>query len=168
MRVPTAAVSFYSFVLFVHIAAAIAAFGPAFAYPLLSTMARRGDPRLLPAFHRAQERTGSVLVTPAAAVVLVAGLYLTVAGPFGFEEPFVGAGILIILVILGLLGAFFAPQERRLAALAERGAEPPVATGAEPPGDEYARAAQRVVAVRGLAIALVLLAVFLMVTKPGS
>ena len=168
MGVPTAAVSFYSFVLFVHIAAAIAAFGPAFAYPLLSTMARRGDPRLLAPFHRAQERIGSVLVTPAAALVLVAGLYLTIAGPFGFDEPFVGAGILIILIILGLLGAFFAPQERRLAALAEQDAAGPGATGAEPAGEDYTRAAQRVVAVRAGAIALVLLAVFLMVTKPGS
>ena len=164
----TAAISFYSFVLFVHIAAAIAAFGPAFAYPLLSTMARRGDPRVLPAFHRAQERIGATLVTPAAAVVLVAGLYLTIDGPFGFDEPFVGSGILIILVLLGLLGAFFAPQERRLAALAEQDAARPGAAGGEPPGEEYARAAQRVVAVRAGAIALVLVAVFLMVTKPGT
>lgn len=162
---PTAAVSFYSLVLFVHVAAAIVAFGPAFAYPLLLGMAQRGDRRNLPFFHRAQEHIGAVLVTPAAAVVLAAGIYLAVAGRYGFDEPFVGAGILIIVVLLGLLGAFFAPQERRLAQLAELDAAP--AGDAEASG-EYARLAARVRGVRMLASALVLVAVFLMVTKPGS
>ena len=156
---PTAAVSFYNLVLFVHIAAAIVAFGPAFAYPLLAGMARRGDPRQRASFHRAQERVGRELVTPAAVVVLLAGVYLAVAGRYDFGEPFVGAGILIVVVLLGLLGAFFAPQERRLAALAEEEAEP---------SGDYLLAARRVVAVRAVASALVLLAVFLMVTKPGS
>ena len=163
----TAAVSFYSFVLFVHIAAAIVAFGPAFAYPLLSALAGRSGPAQLAFFHRAQERVGRVLITPAAAVVLVAGIYLAVAGPYGFDEPFVGAGLLIIVAVLGLLGAFFAPQERRLAALADVDA----ARGGSGPGspsEDYVLAAARLLAVRMLAAFLILVAVFLMVTKPGT
>jgi hypothetical protein len=166
--VPIAEVSLYSVVLFVHVAAAVAAFGVLFAYPILLAVARRGGPRDLAFYHRAQGAVGQWLITPAATVILLAGIYLAADGPFDFGEPFVGAGILIILVILGLSGAFFAPRERVLAEIAERDA-----TGAAPgeggvPSPDYERQARAVRTAHYAMSALVVLAVFLMVTKPGT
>ncbi len=162
----SAAVSLYSLVLFVHIAAAIAAFGVTFAYPLLFGLVRRGAPRNLPFFHRAQSRISSVLVTPAATVVLLAGVYLVLSGPYDFEDPFVSGGMLIVIVLLGLEGAFVSRRGRRLAELAER--DVAQAGGGEVAlSSEYARGSAVLQWIGVLAGVLVLVAVFLMVTKPG-
>lgn len=162
-----AEVSLYNVVLFVHIAAAILAFGVTFAYPLLFSVARRGDERSLPFLHRGQGAVGRLLITPATAIVLLAGVYLALEGPYDFGEPFVGIGIAIILVLLALGGLFFARQERRLAELAERD----VAAAHDGPvtlSDEYERSFRLVKRVGTSSSLLVLVAVFVMVTKPGT
>lgn len=163
-----AELSLYSFVLFVHIAAAIVAFGVTFAYPVFFTVGRRGNERNLPFFHRAQSRVGRVVITPAATLVLLAGIYLAIDGPYDFGDAFVGAGILIILVLMGVGGAFFSQQEAKLAEIAERDLAASRGTGQAQISDEYDEKLQLVKGVSVAASALVLVAVYLMVTKPGA
>jgi uncharacterized SAM-binding protein YcdF (DUF218 family) len=63
------AIVFYDVVLSIHVMAIVAAFGVWFAYPLLVV---RGDA----AAHRAQVRVARLVVTPAGALALLAGVYL--------------------------------------------------------------------------------------------
>lgn len=157
---PTATITLYTTVLFVHIAAAVIAFGVLFAYPLVTVLARRAGGEAQLFWHRAQGAIGRYVITPAATVVLLAGLYLVLDGPWGFEEVFVGTGLVIVFAILGICGAYFAPTERRLAALVE----------SEGGGDspQYATLARQLVRVQCAAAGLALIALFLMVTKPGA
>jgi len=159
--------SLYNLVVFVHVASAIVAFGVTFAYPVLVGFTRRMHPQALPAVHAFQERVGARVITPAATLVLLAGIYLAATGPYDFAEPFVGAGIVIILVLLGLGGAYFAPRARRLSDLARRDVEAS-GTGDVRLSEEYERAARQAGTVEAVGSALGLVAVFLMVVKPGT
>jgi hypothetical protein len=160
--------SFYNVVLFVHISAAVIAFGVTFAYPILGIFIARNAPRSLPALHRAQARIGKLLITPAATVLLAAGIYLAAQGPYKFSSVWIGGGLVIIVVLLGLGGAFFAPSEQRAAELAERDIAAAPAGGEVTFSAAYEAVQRRVAMVGALASTLVLVAIFLMTIKPGS
>jgi hypothetical protein len=160
-------VTFYNFVLFVHVAAAIVGFSAAFVYPAFFAFARRANQSHLPYFHRVQLWFGPRIITGGATLVLLAGIYLAAEGPYGFGDFFISAGMLIVIALLGLGGAYFAPRERRLLALAERDIE--AAGGAEPAlSAEYQGLSAQVERMTWVAAGLVLIAVFLMVTKLGA
>jgi uncharacterized membrane protein len=155
-------VTVYSIVKAIHIAAVVVAFGVVFTYPVVVPVARRAHPRNLPFFHRMQDRIGRLVITPAGTVVLLAGLYLALAGPWGLRESWVGFGILAIVVILGVGGAFLAPRERRLAEMAER--DIASAHGDDVRlGEEYEALAGRVLRVQIAVAAVVLVTTLLMV-----
>ena len=119
-----------------------------------------------PYLHRTQGQIGQFLITPAAVVILLAGIYLTAVGPYDFGTGFVDGGLAIIVILLGLGGAFFARNEERLFELAED-AVAAAGGGAVVYGPEYERIESQVSRVGMFASALVLVAVFLMVVKPG-
>jgi uncharacterized membrane protein len=77
-------------------------------------------------------------------------------------DPWISATFAILIVLFGLTGAVLTPADVRLAELAERDA----AAGGGPSA-EYERAAARANAFGGLALLLVIVAIFLMVAKPG-
>jgi hypothetical protein len=141
------AVQFYDVVVAIHVMAIVAAFGLWFAYPLLVP---RGDA----AAHRAQARVARVVVTPAGTLALLAGIYLASDRSY-WDKSWVGIPLLILIVLMGITGAYFIPRQLRLAELAEAGA-----------GADYDGLARQVARVAMLAAALVLVAVFLMVVKP--
>ena len=163
-----AEISFYNVVLFLHIAAVVLAFGAVFAYPFFWGVARRGDERHLAYFHRVQGRIGQFLITPAGTVILLAGIYLAVDGPYDFGDPWIGITLLILIVLLGGGGAYFAPRENKLAELAERDVSRSGTDGPMKMSDEYERLFAQVKTVSYVAAGLVLVAIFLMVTKPGA
>jgi hypothetical protein len=150
---------FYDIVLFLHIAGVVTAFGVTFAYPLIVPLTARSMPDKLPWLHRMQGEIGKKIITPSATVVLIAGLYLALSGdgPFDLKQWWVGFGLLAILLLLGLGGAFFAPRERRLAELAERD----LAAGAL--SEEYEALAVQVARVGAFSSLLVLVTVLFMV-----
>lgn len=160
-----AEISFYNVVLFIHIAAVVLAFGVTFTYALMFSVTRRRFERHLPFLHHIQAVVGERMIAPLAGLILLAGLYLAIDGPYDFSEPWIGISLLILVAILAAGGAYFGPREKRLAALAERD----VAASPEGPvsfSAEYERLARQVRTVTLVANALVLLAIFLMVTKP--
>jgi predicted integral membrane protein DUF2269 len=159
--------SFYNLVLFVHVAAAVAAFGGTLAYGLIQAFVMRPEGRPHAAFwHRLQGELGKKMIIPAATVVLIAGIYMVAAGNFDFSDAFVSIGIIIIVVLLGLGGAFFAPNEERIAEIAQRDIDT-AGAGEVVFSDEYNALARRLAAVGIAANLLVLLAIFLMVIKPS-
>ena len=151
------AITFYDVVLTVHIVAVVVAFGVMFAYPVMDAQVRRAGPADVAALHRLQVALGRRVIVPAMTVVLLAGLYLTF-DRWSFDEPWIGATFAILFVLFGLGGAVFAPTDLRLAELAERG---------ETGSAEYAREARKARMFGALSLVLVVVAIFLMVAKPG-
>ena len=142
-----AAILFYDVVLSIHVMAIVAAFGVWFAYPLLVA---RGDAGA----HRAQVRVARAVVTPAGPLALLAGVSLASDRSY-WSEVWVSVPLVILVVLMGITGGYFAPRQERLAELAEAGA-----------GPEYAALATQVGRVAFLAAALVVVAIFFMVVKP--
>jgi uncharacterized membrane protein len=169
IEAPPLAVSTYQLSLFLHITAVMVGFGATFAEAIMFPVATKAGVRHLPYVHRLQLAINTWLATPALVIVIVTGLYLVGKGPWGFDQSWVSGGFAIVIVVGGLLGAYFIPTDRRLA--------PMVAGEIEAAGDgeialsdlsdEYRRAG-RIEGIVGTVTGLLLVvAVYLMVTKPG-
>jgi uncharacterized membrane protein len=161
------AIYFYDVVLSVHIMAIVAAFGVIFAFPILGAYVTREHPRMLPVLHAANDRLGRYLITPAATIALLAGFYLASDRHY-MGKVWVVVPLVILIALLGLSGAFFAPNERRAGELAARDV-----AAARPDGEvalsaEYQALATRIARVGALAAFLVLVAIFFMAAKPGG
>lgn len=158
---------FYSFVLFLHITSAVIAFGVTFAYPVIQMAIMRGDVRALPAWHTAEEAVGRKLITPGATLVLLSGIYMAIDRWGDLGGVWFSAAGVIVLVLLGLGHGFFVPQSRKLKAQAEAD----LAAGAAESGQmstAYEATGRRVALVGILSSLLVLVALLLMVWKPGA
>jgi hypothetical protein len=157
------AVAFSQIILAVHIAAVVVAFGATFAYPLFAAIGPRLDARSMPWFHRMQEEVGRRLISPALAVVLAAGIYLA-SDLHQWSRFYVQWGIGAVVVLGAVGGAFFSPNERKLAELARRDVE--AAGGGDVDWSvEYRARARREMTV-GLAYGvLVLVTIYLMTVQ---
>lgn len=158
--------SFYNVVVFIHISAAMIAFGATFAYPIVDAVLRRpGNLHHLAWWNQVRVELGRKLITSAATVLLIAGIYLAAAGPYSFSDTFVSIGMVILVALLGVGGAFFAPTERKAAELAQRDIS--ASEGGEVRlSAEYQALSSRLNTVGIIFGVLVLVAVFVMVIKP--
>lgn len=160
-------ISFYNIVLFIHITAAIVAFGITFAYPLIDAILRRpANRKHLAWWHETQVDLGRKLITGSGTLLLLCGIYLAATGNYTFKQTFVTIGLVLIIVLLGMGGALFAPTERKLAEAAARdiaaAGDGEVALSAD-----YEALANRVKIYGITANVLILIAVFVMVMKPS-
>jgi len=158
---------FYTLVLFVHIASAVIAFGATFAFPIVDMTIQRTDLRALPVWHEAQNQIGMKLITPFATLLLISGIYMAVDRWDKFGGFWFSAAGVIVIVLLGLGHGFFAPQSRKLAAQARED----LAAGAAERGQMSAAYEALVARTRPVGIfasLLVLVALLLMVWKPGA
>jgi uncharacterized membrane protein len=146
----TAAVTFYSVVLWIHVLSAVIAFGAVFAYPVMLGSVRRSD--ALGAFHAGQVLVWSRLVSPAMVVLLLAGAYMATDADL-WSEPWVSGGLVVLVALFGLIGAM-TTNERRAAEVAVGG------------GPGYDAVIARLRTMAGIAALLVVVALFLMVVKP--
>jgi hypothetical protein len=163
-----AVLTVYSFVLFVHIAAVVLAFGVTFSFPIVMSVARKGYERHMGFFHRMQAVIGGRLIGPLGGLVFLAGLYLAIKGPYDFGDPWIGITLVLLIIILAVGGGYIGVREERLADMAERDIAASPADGAVRFSREYERLFAQ---VRGATLglnALILIAIFLMVTKPGT
>ena len=159
-------ITFYNLVLFVHISAVVIAFGGTFTYGLVQAVVTRpGQRRHVPFWHRVQHEVGNKLITPAAVLILLAGIYLAAVGNYDFGKLFVTVGIVIVVAVLGLGHAFFSPTELRAVEAAERDIAA-AGDGEVVLGAEYQALSKRLAAVGIATNLLVLVAIFVMVIKP--
>jgi hypothetical protein len=165
------AVTFYTFVLAVHIAAIVIAFGVTFAYPVMYAVGVRSEPRSMPGVHRIQDVVGKRVISPFLGLALLAGIYLA-SKLHVWSDFYVQWGLGAIIVLGALGGAFFAPRERRLAELAERDI---AAADQTSPGEknvvfgaEYKALRQQVLAVGVSANVLVLVTIYFMTAQTGA
>lgn len=158
------AVLFYDVVVFVHVAAIVIAFGITFTYPLIGPHFAEKRRKAAPAWFELDAKIGSRIIMPAATVALLAGSYLATDRDY-WDQTWVTVPATILVVLLGLGGAFFIPTERKLAAVAERD----VAAAGEGEvvwSEEFTGLNRRLAIVGGLANLLILVALFFMVVKP--
>ena len=153
----TLALALYDVVLFVHVAAVVIAFGVTLAYPLIFAAAERSTPPQRSALHSFQARYGRTYASFGLLVLILAGAYMATDRDL-WAEPWVSGPFLIAIVIGGIGGGFLAPRERRLVELSQDAGD----------DAEYRRVAQQVRTAAGIASLLVLVAIFLMVTKVGG
>ena len=156
------AVTFYDISVFVHVSAVVVGFGATFAEAVMFPVAMKTGKQHLPYVHRLQLAINQRLATPALVLIIITGIYQT-SDRWEFSDFWISATFLIALILGGMIGAYFIPSDRRLAPMAEREL---AETGDV--SDEYLSQARRQGMIGALAGVLVLLAIFLMVTKPGA
>jgi uncharacterized membrane protein len=156
-----ASVTFSGVVLAVHIMAVVVAFGTMFAYPAFIPWARKNHPDAMPVVHELSGRIGQRVTSPAMVLVLICGAYLA-SDEDAWSEVWVSVPLVILIVIGGLGGMFFAPNERKLAELARRD----LAGGSGGFSAEYDALFARVAAAGLVVCGLVLVAIFFMAAKP--
>lgn len=158
------AVRFYDVVVSLHVMAIVIAFGVTFAYPVLIPYIFRNHPRAVPGLYAGMVQLNRRLITPAATVALLLGVYLASDADV-WDQAWVTIPLVILIVVLGMVGAVFTPAERRLAELTER-------DSAATAGDAVAwspevQALMRRDATAGaVASVLILVAIYFMVVKP--
>jgi uncharacterized membrane protein len=160
-----ASIEFYDIVLFLHAAAVVLAFGPTFGYAFFQGFAERFFPRSIPNVMRTFGTVDRFLVIPGMLVILAAGVYLVLEGPWDWEDTFVSVGLTGIVVLLVLQFAVLGRIERTLAELAERDIAAS-GSGDVELSDEYWAASKRSAIWGSLAGVLVLVILFFMVVKP--
>jgi hypothetical protein len=157
-----ASITAYSISVWIHVSAVVVGFGATFAESVTFPLAMKLDPRHLPFVHRLGVVINQRMATPALVLIIITGIYQTV-DRWDFGQFWISATFAIAIVLGGLNGAYFIPGERRLLAQIER----ELAETGEPSAD-YQRKARQMGMVGALAGVLVLVAIFLMVAKPGA
>jgi len=160
------AVTTYELSVFLHIAAVVVGLGATFAESITFPVAMKLDRRHLPYVHRLQLAINQRLTSPALVVVLATGIYQTTDHDFDFGDFWISGTLTILIVLGGLIGAYFIPTDRRLAAMVEREIAA-AGQGEVVLSEEYQRRARIEGVVGAFAGVLVLVAIYLMVTKPG-
>ena len=158
--ISVATILFYDVVVAVHVMSIVIAFGVTFVYPVILPWMMNVHPEALATVHEMQERIGRFVIMPFGTLALLTGIYLASDRDL-FGEAWVIIPLVILVLLLGLGGAFFTPREKALAAFAERD----LAAGGTL-SDEYHASAKVLGIVGALSSLLVLIAIFSMVAKP--
>lgn len=157
----------FPWLLFLHVMAAIVAFGPTFAFSIIGAMAG-AEPQHANFATRVSHRIGDILVEPFAISMLVTGALMIWAAEIPLFERaarWLLVAIVLYLVALGLSLFVSRPNVKRIIALSGgegQGDAPP----AGPPPPEMLRAIGTVQRVGMILTVLLVAIVFLMVVKP--
>jgi uncharacterized membrane protein len=164
--VPPIALTTYELSLFVHITAVVVGFGATFAEAITFPVAMKVGKRHLPYVHRLQIAINTYFVQPALVLVLATGVYQASDADYDLGALWLSGAFVIVFALGALVGAYFIPADRKLAAMVER--ELAAAGDGNPQlSEEYMRGARNTGIAGGVAGLLVILAIYLMVTKPG-
>lgn len=158
---PIATLNTYYAVKAVHVMSVLATFGLAFVYPFAFAVARRQDPRRLPALHRIESVLERRLVVPGLLVVILTGIDATaIARHWG--KFFVQWGLGASLVIGVLVAFVMIPTAERAAVVAQRDLAASAQGATVGFSDEYRALARKLSIVGALVSGLVLITTLLM------
>jgi uncharacterized membrane protein len=160
------AVNWFLFWLFLHILAAVIAFGPIFVFPIVGAMAQRSPQHFAFAIelnHVVELR----LVVPVAVSMLVSGVGLIFAAHINLlASTYLWVSVLLYLLAIAIALGVAVPSTSKLVKIAQ------VAEAAMPaPGPPPPQVMALINRVRGAGMVLTLLfliIIFLMVIKPGG
>jgi hypothetical protein len=161
------AITGYEISLWLHITAAVVGLGATFAEAVFFPVAMSMGPQYLPLVHKLQLTINRYLANPALLLVLLTGIYQVTDGDWEFGSFWISATFAIVLVLGGLLGGFFIPTDKKLLPMVEAeiaaAGDGPVVLSAE-----YQQRAKAEGIAGTIAGVLVIVAIFLMVVKPGA
>jgi uncharacterized membrane protein len=161
-----ALINSYNVSLFLHITAVVVGLGATFALAIMFPVAANLDPRHLPFVHRVSLAINKWFASPALVVILATGLYQVDKVNLSLGDFWLSATFAIVIIIGGLVGTYFIPTDRRLAEMAEREIAA-AGTGELVLSEEYQRRARIEGIVGGVTGLLIVVAIWLMVTRPG-
>ncbi|MDQ2699793.1 MAG: DUF2269 domain-containing protein [Actinomycetota bacterium] len=166
MEIP-AAVTTYDISLWIHISAVVAGLGITFAEAVMFPLAMKTDPRNLPFVFRMQIIINRYFANPALALIIITGIYQVIEYDWGFEKFWISATFLIVFILGGLTGGYFIPTDKKLEAMVT---EEIKAAGDGPVelSDEFLAKSRVEGMVGALTGVLIIIAIFLMVAKPGA
>jgi hypothetical protein len=150
----------YSVGLFIHILAVVLTLGPTFGYGFLFSVLPK-YPRAAPGLIGGIQKIDRYLITPGMLVILLAGIYLLVEGPWESSEAFITVGFVAIVALLGLQHGFFRPQEAKAKEIAERDLKAGHTLSAE-----FEEVSRRLGTVGPIAGLIVVMTIFFMTVKP--
>jgi uncharacterized membrane protein len=154
----------YNVSLFLHVTAAVVGFGATFAESLTFPIAMKLHQRHLPYVHRLQRTINTWFAVPGLLVVLATGFYQSDRGDWSLGKPWLSASLAIVALIGVLNLAYFIPQDRRLEAMVSR----ELAAGDDVQlSAEYLRGSRNTGIAGATTGVLLIVVLFLMVTKPG-
>jgi hypothetical protein len=163
------AVSSYELSVFIHVTAVVVGFGITFAESILFPVAMKMGTRNLPYVHRLQLTINQFFALPALVIVAGTGIYQMGEGNWDYGDLWV-SGTITIVVILALLNlAFFIPTDRKLLPMVERAiadAGDRELKLADLP-EEYQRKGRLEGILGAVTGILLIVAIYLMTTKPG-
>jgi hypothetical protein len=159
----------FPWLLFLHVLAAIVAFGPTFAFSIIGAMGG-AEPQHANFATRVSHRIGDILVEPFAISMFVTGALMIWAADIPLLDRstrWLQLAIVLYLVALALSLFVSRPNVLRIIALSggEAGGPPPDAPSGPPP-PELMRAVSTVQRVGMILIVFLVTIVFLMVVKP--
>jgi uncharacterized membrane protein len=163
------AVTNYDFSVFLHVTAVVVGFGSTFSESVMFPVAMRTSARHLPYVHRLQLVLNQFFALPALVVVLGTGIYQMSEGNWDYGDIWVSASM-TILIVIGLINVlFFIPTDRKLLPIIERAiadAGDRELQLSDLPEDYQRRG--RLEGILGSFIGILLIvAIFMMTTKPG-
>jgi uncharacterized membrane protein len=150
-------ITWYTFLLFVHIALAIAWIGGGLMMQFFGIRAILAGPERLAAFGADVEWIGMRVLTPASLLAFVSGILLVFEGPWSFGDDWIVIGLALFAVTFFAGMLFFGPESGRVGELIQ-------SEGVESP-DVQARMARLILFSR-LDLVVLFLIVFDMAVKP--
>jgi uncharacterized membrane protein len=118
--------TWYTFLLFVHIALAIVWIGGGLMMQFFGIRAMLAGPERLAAFGADVEWVGMRVLTPASLLAFVSGILLVFEGPWSFGDDWIVIGLALFAVTFFAGMLFFGPESGRLGKLIQaQGVESP-------------------------------------------
>jgi uncharacterized membrane protein len=154
----------FPWLLLIHVLAAIAGFGPTFAFSVIGAMGG-AEPQHANFATRISERLTTRFVYPAAVVQLVTGFGMILVAPFDLtSRSFYWLDIAIVIFVINLSFSYFVQHPKVERVIEMTSAPPPPGASGPPPALlELVGSVQR----GGIFMTVMLLAIiFLMVVKP--
>lgn len=145
---------------FIHVLAAVVWIGGSIVLQILSSRVQSaGDPGRIAAFGADAQFVGTRVFAPSSGLLLLSGIATVLAAGWGWEELWIGLGMVGWLAVAGIGGGMIGPQSQRLKRLvAESG----------PGHPDVRRISQRIGRLSRFLLALFVLMVADMVFKPGT
>jgi hypothetical protein len=157
------------FWLFLHILAAVIAFGPIFVFPIIGTLVAQSPQNMWFAVEL-NRRIEMRLVVPLALSLLVSGSGLIWTASINFfQTVYLIVAVALYLLAIAIAFSVLLPTTHRLLHIAERGAAPGAAAAVSggPPVEVMALVRRNQV-FGGITTVLFLVIIFLMIVQPGG
>jgi uncharacterized membrane protein len=149
--------SWYTFLLFIHIAFAVAWVGGGMMIQFFALRALRAGPQRLATLALDVEWVGLRVLTPASALAFVSGVLLVIEGPWSFGDTWITIGLVLYAVTFLGGAAFFGPESGRIGKLlGEQGGD----------SSEAQARIRRILVLSRLDLVLLFLILFDMAVKP--